>query len=535
MSRKTRFILALVVLAGLFGYRYWRDHHAATNDASQAAAATTAATPANAAGSDASAKSAPEPATDAPPAKPRMYGRIAFTPCTLAPQFGPASVEAQCGSYEVAEDPAHPDGRRIKLNLAWVAPDDDAEVAPDPVFMLAGGPGQSAVETYPQVAPAFRDVLKHRNVVLVDQRGTGKSNPLQCDVGKDLPDDAGLDAVTAATARCRDELSKSADLRFYTTTDAVRDLDEVRQALGAAQVDLVGISYGTRVAQQYAMRHPESTRAIVLDSVAPNSLVLGNEFAANLERALDLQFGRCEQSSECVAAVGHPRAQLDALMAKLRAAPPLVRYRDSATGESKEAPLTADAVAGLMRLYAYMPLMSSVLPLQLHEAAQGHYDGLMAMARMLGDSVEGQMAMGMQLSVICSEDAFGLKPDPTQEGTLLGNQFSDFLGAQCALWPKGAMPADFHQPLRSDVPALVLEGEFDPVTPPRYGEEVVKTLPNGRLFVLKGQGHNVIGAGCMPKLFAQFLQSTDAKSLDGKCLDTLGYVPPFTSFNGWEP
>jgi pimeloyl-ACP methyl ester carboxylesterase len=97
------------------------------------------------------------------------------------------------------------------------------------------------------------------------------------------------------------------------------------------------------------------------------------------------------------------------------------------------------------------------------------------------------------------------------------------------------MPADFHQPLRSDIPALVLEGEFDPVTPPRYGEEVVKTLPRGRLFVLKGQGHNVIGAGCMPKLFAQFLQTADAKALDGKCLDTLGYVPPFTSFNGWEP
>mgnify|MGYP001550965812 CR=1 FL=1 len=180
-------------------------------------------------------------------------------------------------------------------------------------------------------------------------------------------------------------------------------------------------------------------------------------------------------------------------------------------------------------------LLSSVLPLQLHEASQGRYDGLMALSRMLGDSIGGQMAMGMQLSVICSEDAAGLKSDTSAEGTLLGNQFSEFLGAQCATWPKGAMPADFHQPLRSDVPALVLEGEFDPVTPPRYGEEVVKTLPNGRLFVLKGQGHNVIGAGCMPKLFARFLDTADAKALDGKCLDTLGYVPPFTSFNGWEP
>jgi len=514
MSRKTRFILALVVLAGLLGYRYWRDHRAPAA-AAQPAASTRAA--------------------DVPPAQPRMYGRIAFTPCTLAPQFGAASVEAQCGSYEVAEDPARPDGRRITLNIAWIAPDEDAEVAPDPVFLLAGGPGQSATEVYPQLAPAFREVLRHRNVVLLDQRGTGKSNPLKCEAGKDLPFDAGIEAVSAETARCRDTLSRSADLRFYTTTDAVRDLDELRQALGVAQLDLLGVSYGTRVAQQYAMRHPESTRALVLDSVAPNTLILGNEFAANLEHALDLQFERCEQSAQCVEAVGHPRAQLDALMAKLRSDPPMVRYRDSATGESKQESLTADAVAGLMRMYAYMPLMSSVLPLQLHEAAQGRYDGLMALTRMLGDSVAGQMAMGMQLSVICSEDAFGLEADPSLEGTLLGNQFSEFIGAQCELWPKGEMPDDFHQPLRSDVPALVLQGEFDPVTPPRYGEQVVETLPNARLFVLRGQGHNVVGAGCMPKLVAQFLDTTDAAALDGECLDDLGYVPPFTSFNGWEP
>src|SRR5690606_1501019 len=209
--------------------------------------------------------------------------------------------------------------------------------------------------------------------------------------------------------------------------------------------------------------------------------------------------------------------------------------RDAATGESREEPLTADAVAGLMRLYAYMPLMSSILPLQLHEAAEGRYEGLMALSRMLGESVAGQMAMGMQLSVICSEDAYALEADPAQEGTLLGNQLTALLGAQCELWPRGAMPGDFHQPLRSDVPAIVLQGELDPVTPPRYGEEVVATLPNARLFVLRGQGHNVVGAGCMPKLVAQFLDTTDAAALDAECLDSLGYVPPFTSFNGWEP
>src|SRR5690606_26697774 len=145
------------------------------------------------------------------------------------------------------------------------------------------------------------------------------------------------------------------------------------------------------------------------------------------------------------------------------------------------------------------------------------------------------MAMGMQLSVVCSEDNEAMQPHPDDADTVLGNQMAVGMAAMCEVWPKGDAPADFHQPLASAVPALVLEGEFDPVTPPRYGEEVIETLPNARLFVLRGQGHNVVGAGCMPKLVAQFLDTTDAAALDGECLDDLGYVSPFTSFNGWEP
>jgi pimeloyl-ACP methyl ester carboxylesterase len=145
------------------------------------------------------------------------------------------------------------------------------------------------------------------------------------------------------------------------------------------------------------------------------------------------------------------------------------------------------------------------------------------------------MAMGMQLSVVCSEDAAGFRADPDAENTLLGNSFAKDLGAQCAIWPHGTMPADFHRPLTGNTPVLALEGEFDPVTPPRYGEEVVRHLANARLLIARGQGHNVIGAGCMPKLVARFLDTRDARGLDAQCLATLPYTPPFTSFNGWEP
>ena len=516
MSRKLRTILTLVLLAGVLGYRLYRDHAKAPD----------------------AAPSHPHASAAAAPPPPRKLGTLAFKPCTLSPEIGANSVEAQCGTLSVPENPAAPRGRHIALNIAWVPAGDDGPTEPDPVFMLAGGPGQSATETFPQVAPAFAELLKKRHVILVDQRGTGQSNPLDCKDASQQDELAGADEAAQARVlaqRCLAQLQAKADLRFYTTTDAIGDLDAVRAAIGADKINLVGISYGTRVAQQYARRYPQHTRALVLDSVAPNTLTLGNEFAQNLEQALDLQFGQCSKVPACAKALGDPRSRLDALMARLRSDPPRVRYRDARTGEWHEDVLKPEHVAGLMRLFAYQPLAASVLPLQLKEASEGRYDTLMAMARMLRGTMAEQMAMGMQLSVVCSEDAAGFKADPSQDGTLLGNAFATDLGAQCAVWPKGAMPADFHAPLKSDVPAMVLEGEFDPVTPPRYGKEVVATLPNARLFVLRGQGHNVIGAGCTPKLGAQFLDTRYAKALDAKCLDTLPSTPPVTSFNGWEP
>ena len=513
MNRKALRIVLVLAAIALLGWRWYRAHHA---DAAPDKPVAT--------------KSA-----DAPPAKPRMYGRIAFHPCTLAPQYGAMSVEAQCGTLSVPEDRAKPDGRKLALAIAWVPAGDNGDVAADPVFMLAGGPGQSARDSFPQVAPAFADVLQHRNVVLVDQRGTGDSNLLSCGSDENAQDDASPAAATAFASRCVEALSKKADLRFYTTTDAVADLEDVRKALGAAQLDLVGISYGTRVAQQYAMRHPGSTRSIVLDSTVPNTLGLGNIFARNLDDALALQFAQCTRTPECKARVGDPRAELAKLMSTLRANPPLVRYRDAGSGEWREDRLTPDRIAGMVRMYAYMPVVATLLPVLIHDANQGHYENLAALSHMMAGEMQDAMAIGMQLSVVCSEDAASMVARKEDADTLLGNGMTESMAAMCAVWPKGSVPADFHQPLATDVPALVLEGEFDPVTPPRYGEEVVKSLKNGRLLVLRGQGHNVIGAGCMPKLFAQFLQDANAKALDAKCLDTLAYAQPFTSFNGWQP
>lgn len=469
----------------------------------------------------------------------RRFGDLAFEPCTLTDAMGSGNIEAQCARFTVPEDRARPDARAIALNIAWLPATQEGAAAPDPVLLLAGGPGQAATEVWPQIDRAFAEVRKNRDVILVDQRGTGQSNPLTCE---DAEGDALVPAETDTGGASLAELAKrcltglDADPRFYTTTEAVQDLEAVRAALGAPQVNLIGVSYGTRVAQQYTARYPERTRTIVLDGVAPNDLVVGGEFARTFDRALALQDARCEQTASCKARFPTGlRTQLRQLKAKLEAAPVEVEYRDPGTGKIERGTLTADTLTGLSFAFSYMPQLASLLPVVIDEAAGGQYGPLMALSTIAEKSISGQMSRGMQLSVICAEDADRYRPDPADADTVLGPDLSRMFFSACSVWPKGSRPAGFNTPLQSKVPALLMSGELDPVTPPEYGERVLKGLPNGRHVVLRGQAHNVFHIGCMPKLLSQFIESADAKALDTGCLKSVDFVPPFTGFNGWEP
>jgi len=530
LERRTRSIVIFAVAMAIIGYTQFRARHHETTTAASATA--------SAADSKPTADPSVGAAGNAPVAITRSFGRLKFSPCTLAPEIGTQTTEAQCTTMKVPEDRANPKGRQIELAIAWAPAKSDGE--PDPVFFIAGGPGQSALESFPGIAPAFAELRKKRDVILVDQRGTGKSNPLLCknSEGKNAivdKEDYAPDAAKDFAARCAASLAKTADLRFYSTTDAIQDLEAVRLALGAPTVNLMGVSYGTRVAQQYAKRYPQHTRTVTIDGIVPNTLVLGNEHARNLESSLDSQFKRCQMAPGCVQKLGDPRTQLNALMAKLKADPPLVSYRDAITGEAKQEKLTPGHVATLARMFAYAPQAAGLLPLELNEAAQGRYEPIMALSKLLVSTVGDSIVAGMQMSVICTEDANELKPDPAADGSLLGNDMITVIQGQCGVWPHGQRPADFRAPLAGKVPVLILSGEFDPVTPPRYGDEVLKSLPNGRHLIVRGQGHNVLPVGCLPKLFASFVDTADAKHLDAKCLDTVPYAVPFTGFYGWEP
>ncbi|MGV8941906.1 MAG: alpha/beta fold hydrolase [Lysobacter sp.] len=471
----------------------------------------------------------------------RHFGAIGFEPCSLASVDGGLTTEALCGTLQVAENPAAADGRKIALNIAWL-PASRGSGTDDPVFFLAGGPGQAATEHAATVAMTLAEVGKQRDIILVDQRGTGKSHPLDCRDADGQPlkmDEMATPSESQLLAfanQCAQGLEDRADPRYYTTTDAVHDLDSVRAALGVTQINLVGVSYGTRVAQQYAATYPQHARSAVLDGVAPNSLVVGGEFARTLEDALGLQSAQCRELPACRAR--YPidmREQLRSVMNQLQAAPVEVEYRDSRTNEARRDTVTADAVGGLAFMFSYMPQTASLLPLMVDEAAHGRYAPLMSLVQMSSEQMQGQMTRGMQWSVLCAEDAGRYVPDPSAAATIIGPDVAKIFFAPCAAWPHGQAPAGFHQPFTSDLPVLLLSGELDPVTPPRYGEQVVEHLPNGRHLVLRGQGHNVSATGCMPKLLGQFIESADAKALDATCLDSLTYVPPFMHFNGWSP
>ena len=474
------------------------------------------------------------------PAKPQTWtlGTATLTACQLGQPNSGLSTAAWCADFPVPENRDDPHSRTIKLKLALLR--SSAQVASkDMLVFLAGGPGQAATDSAGAIAMMLDPLRAHRDVLLLDQRGTGGSNALSCKESHDAvtPGDDSFDAdkMRAAAADCLKQLASHADPRYYTTTVAAQDLEDVRKALGAPQFDLVGVSYGTRMAQQYLMRYPDAVRSVVLDSVVPNTLALGEDFARNLDDALKAQFARCTAEPACRKQFGDPDQTLYQLRDALRANPHEVSFRDPQSYQTVKRVLNEYSLASVVRMFAYTPATAALLPLSIDAAAHGDVGPLLGQAKILSGELSELMGSGMQYSVICSEDADLLTPRPQDANTMLGTHMVDALKAVCSVWPKGTRPADFHQPLKTDKPVLLLAGQYDPVTPPRYADEVAKGLPNARVLMLKGQAHSVMSTGCMPELVQHFVEKLDPKTLDASCLDRLQPTPIFIDFNGATP
>jgi pimeloyl-ACP methyl ester carboxylesterase len=459
---------------------------------------------------------------------------IELETCELLVPGTPLSVVGQCGWLEVAENPDEPDGRRIRIHVARV-PATGRVTEPDPLVFFAGGPGQAATEAWPLVAGALHKVNESRDILLVDQRGTGQSHPLKCpqaELEESLVAD--WDEVAAQTRRCLESLD--ADPRFYTTTIAMHDIDRARRALGYETVNLYGGSYGTRAAQVYYRLFPEQVRSIVLDGVVPQTLGLGTEHAIKLDQAVYRVLAACDADAQCAERFPDTAEQLRELLRRVVDEPADVTIEHPTTGRPVTLRFEREVLASALRFLSYSPETQAMLPMLIHEAAAEHrFDRLASQMMITATGLQETIAQGMEMSVMCAED-YPLFPAAADTGdTLLGTLMNDMVRVQCGIWPAGPVPADFHDPVTGDVPVLLLSGEYDPVTPPEYGDAVAAHFDRATHLIAPGQAHIVATRGCMGDLVSTFIIDGSADNLETGCLAQLERSPFFQSLTGPAP
>jgi pimeloyl-ACP methyl ester carboxylesterase len=457
--------------------------------------------------------------------------------CRLEHPLRIAAVAARCGILTVPEDPAHPGGATIDLSIA-VVPALNRRATAAPLFLLAGGPGQAATDLYASYAGAFARVNRNHDIVLVDQRGTGRSAPLKCaypDDWQSAPDE--MLRLRQATLACLGKFGPR--VRFYTTSIAVADLDKVRAALGYERIDLYGSSYGTRVAELYVRRYPGRTHAVVLDGVTYPEQAIGPDTPSDGERALNLIVARCEGAPDCAAAYPALRQELDGLRRRFGPQKEALTISDPSSGQPLPVEFNRGMLNAALRFLSYNATEASLLPTLLHQGASGNLMPLAAQTVMMARQIGDQLAAGMQNSVICSEDEplFAASNIDRQRiaQTYQGGDQLDALAEICALWPRGPVDPDLHSPLHSDIPTLLLSGEADPVTPPDDAARAARGLTHHRNLVLPGEGHGQLATGCVPKLMADFLDDASPEMLNATCLGSHRPAPFFVSSTGPAP
>ena len=454
-------------------------------------------------------------------------GSLKLAPCDVQGIPG----KSQCGNYEVYENRTSKKGRKIKLKIL-VLPATGKERASDPFVYFAGGPGSSATEDAVGVAGFFAKIREHRDLVFVDQRGTGGSNPLDCEFfnASDLESYLGYFFPLEDVRKCREQLEPKADLTLYTTSIAADDLDEVRAALGYEQLNLFGGSYGTRATLVYLRRHPRHVRTVTLSGVSPTNQSMPGNFPQDTERALQGILAECAADEKCNGAFPNLRTEARSVLEALLQSPAEAEVRNpNSTGASSSdnritVRLSRDLAAEAIRYMLYNPTAASQVPLFLHLAAQGDFVPLAEAAIRFRRGIVATGSNGMYLSVTCAEDLPWIKPGEGERNatnTFLGDYRLRQQREACALWPRATVSADYGNPVRSSVPALILTGEWDPVTPPSNAEAVARNLPNSLNLVVPHGAHGfggLEGLECIDRLLTEFVERGSAKELDSSCV-----------------
>lgn len=443
-------------------------------------------------------------------------------------------LDAYCGTVEVWENREAQTGRRISLKVV-VLPGARRSANPDPLFFLTGGPGQAATREASNIQQNFRPVLGDRDIVLVDQRGTGASNSLACEPEEGELPGTDVDGMLRMLRGCMKRWD--ADLRLYTTPIAMDDLNQVRESLGYRRINLYGGSYGTRAAIVYVRRHPTTVRSVVLDSVVPPSMILPLHFPRDGQRALDRLTAACADDPGCAQAFPNLADRFEQLLARLDRNPERVTLTHPRTGEPEQVTLDRLLVSGIVIGALYLPETAALLPLAIYRAADGDYTTLLALSSAGVSAIEG-ISLGMRYSVLCAEDAPRVNDETLEratQGTFAGAGLVRTFLKPCDFWPRGKVGDDYYAPFASEAPTLILSGEFDPVTPPVWGEQIASQWRNTRHVVVPGVAHGVGTRGCMMRVVRRFLNEANPRTVDPSCAQTLRRKPFFLSYAGPVP
>jgi pimeloyl-ACP methyl ester carboxylesterase len=453
-----------------------------------------------------------------------LAAHLVLTPCTI--KDVPGSV--RCGTHRVWENRATKQGRQIELSIIVIEAV-NKQRRPDPLFVLSGGPGDAPSFNASFFSRAFNQIRQDRDIVLVDLRGTGKSHVLSCPELLE-PDSSGMvdDEILGLPAlrRCRARLEKTSDLRQYATEIAVDDLDEVRQALGYNQINLYGTSYGTRVAQVYMRRHPGLLRTVSLKGIVPPSLASPETHARAGENAWQQLVKRCQQDAECTRQYPTLDSDFRNILQSLESST-VIPVTNSPGGISK-LKVSAKLFAEAFRFNLYSPELSSRVPSMVRALSSDKatlFNNVWSGRVLLATD---RLAAGFFLSVSCTEDVPYLPQNiaPLVSGTFGGDYRLRQQINACTVWPRGKVSAQHRQPTKSSIPTLIMSGEFDPVTPPGGGEEVLRGLTRGRHVVIRNNGHPMGNAErCVGGMMAAFVEKKSVEGLDTSCADKIPPVP----------
>ncbi len=465
--------------------------------------------------------------------KPATQASLGFDDCRLKH----LDTQARCTLMEVPEDHAKPEGAKIKVHVA-VIPALTRFPEKDPVFFFAGGPGQAASEIGNLVGSLFT-LRRNRDLVLVDQRGTGRSKTLTCEAGSLEPEkrnarDALIDGFNASLAqmqrewkRCIETLKGNA--ATHRTDDYIADLELVRKALGYEKINVWGGSYGSRVALRYMKLHPSAIRTSVIDGVAPTSLRLPNDLLLNFDAQLRALTSACAQSVECAKAFPTLEKTLDTLLLSLRTTPRTVAVNHPSDGKPFNATITDVSFVMMLWPMLYLPETARLVPFVIEQANAGNYAPFAAMMS-ANDAGDASIAIAQRIAVMCAEDMAGQTPLTNDRFGGVASLFFDF----CKNFPYGKVAPEFFEPTKSDIPTLILSGALDPVTPPAQGDLAAKTLTQQKHITVAGLGHIVSPHSCVRRIVHKFVESGNIAEANDPCESELKLPRPLFYVNALE-